>query len=322
MTGFELMHVSNMACSLVLFLLNVVLNVAAWLIVLTTVDRFVAVWLPLHAAAVCSRRRARLAVLALFIIVAVSSVHMFWTTGLYHPSGRKLPMCGPSPDAHFLRHEFEYIKLTSYSLAPFVIILILNIAIVVRLHCGKAANILLRSSSSHSSGVQQVAITSKVTYMLLAVSATWLVLSAPFALHSLLVSVLVDSRNIRSIARYRLVRTVCFQLMYANHAVNFFLYCITGRKFRRELMDMFLELCCKCQCCHRCGCDKYCVNGGHGATRDGDNMMEQGGAPDVISSTTRRGRNGHEMAVITTFRSTRGSVLAVQSTGRVADTSL
>ena len=229
MTGFELMHVSDTACSLVTFLLNVVLNVAAWLVVLTTVDRFVAVWLPLRAAAVCRRRRARLAVLGLVVVVAAASVHLFWTTGLYRVAGRPLPYCGPSPDARFMRHQFEYIKLTSYSLAPFAIILGLNVAIVLRLRCGHAICVSpCGAAGDHGGGggggIPQAAMTSRVTYMLLAVSFTWLVLTAPFTLQIFFGGALIDVGDARSIARYRLLRTVCFQLMYANHAVNFFLY--------------------------------------------------------------------------------------------------
>ena len=320
MTGFELMHVSNLACGLVTFLLNVVLIVAAWLIVLTTVDRFVAVWLPLRAVAVCRRRRARVAVLVLIIIVIITSVHLFWTSGLYHNSRTKLIFCGPPPTAYFMRREFYYIKLASYSLVPFAIILILNVAIVVRLRCGKAASMVLRSSSGHS-GALQPAMTSKVTYMLLAVSATWLVLSGPFTIY-MFVLALVDINNALSLARYRLFRTICFQLMYANHAVNFFLYCVTGRKFRRELRDMCSELCCGCRAFDdRCSGGRWAV-GGDGATSAADcgNKMIHGGTPEAMSSASRHGRIGHELAPITTCRST----VAVHSspTGQCATTSL
>jgi len=319
MTGFELMHVSDTVCSLVTFLLNVVLNVAAWLIVLTTLDRFVAVWLPLHAAFVCRRRRAGLAILALVLIVVAASIHLFWTTGLYRSESRVLPYCGPAGDAHFMRHHFEYIKLASYSLVPFAIILSLNIAIVVRLRCGKAAGILLRSNTGHSGlgALPQAAITSKVTYMLLAVSFTWLILSMPFALLALLArtDVLLDDQDEHSKARFRLFRTICFQLLYANHAVNFFLYCVTGRKFRRELGDMCVEVC--CSACRGSAADEravgrcICAGAGHAAGGTCGVKMKQDGSAEV---TTRQAQTGHELAVMTSGpRSTRGSVLAAQS---------
>ena len=318
MTGFELMHVSNVACSLVTFLLNVVLNLAAWLIVLTTVDRFVAVWLPLHAAAFCRRRRARFAILTLVAVVVLASVHLFWTTGLHHSSGRAMPYCGPAPDARFMRYQFEYIKLTSYCLAPFAIIFSLNVAIVVRLHCGKVASVMQRGSDNGGSGLQQAVVTSRVTYMLLAVSATWLILSAPFTLQTLLGNTLLDVRDDRSVARYRLLRTLCFQLMYANHAVNFFLYCVTGRKFRHELSDMFVELC--CCCCGRVADDRRCCAARHLAGATGDRRNRSANDGGTLRSTTWRQQTGHELALVTT----RPSVAAAQSntTGRCADTSL
>jgi len=319
MTSFELMHVSNTACSLVTFLLNVVLNVAAWLIVLTTVDRFVAVWLPLHAAVVCRRRRARLAVCALVVVTVAASVHLFWTTGLYESPDRALPYCGPPLDARFMRHQFEYIKLASYSLAPFAIILALNIAIVVRLRSPATAALLQRCATDHTGSLHQPAVTSRVTYMLLAVSATWLILSAPFTLQTLIGARLVDVSNERSVARYLLLRTVCFQLMYANHAVNFFLYCVTGRKFRHELRDMYVELCCWCPDSY----DRRRIGGGVGATRVCGNNVEQDLTPEALLST-RRGQTGQELMVITTCRSSHGSLLVAQSrtAAQYADTSL
>ena len=336
MTGFELMHVSSMMCSLVTFLLNVVLNLAAWLIVLTTVDRFVAVWLPLQAAAVCRRRRARVAVLALVLIAAAASGHLFWTTGLYQSGGGKWLYCGPAPDSYFMRlsHQFEYIKLASYSLVPFAIILGLNVAIVVRLRCSRpAAGILQRGISGVYGGggvgdggqQQQSAVTSRLTYMLLAVSLTWLVLSTPFALHMLVGGALLDVNDDLSRARYRLIRTVCFQLMYANHAVNFFLYCVTGRKFRHELRDVYVELCCWCRVSddRRRRYGEHCLAAGDGSSAEcGNRMIELDESPAAAESTPRRSGH-HEMAVITTCRSTHRSVLVAQSgaVGRCANTS-
>lgn len=42
----------------------------------------------------------------------------------------------------------------------------------------------------------------------------------------------------RGTARLILAQTVCELLMYANHSINFFLYCAAGEKFRRELVSL------------------------------------------------------------------------------------
>jgi len=66
--------------------------------------------------------------------------------------------------------------------------------------------------------------------MLLVVSIAWLLLTTPYAVFTLCVQKF--SRDPQTAAMQGLVRVLCFLLMYINHAVNFLLYCLTGRKFR------------------------------------------------------------------------------------------
>lgn len=39
-------------------------------------------------------------------------------------------------------------------------------------------------------------------------------------------------------SRFQLARTIAELMMYANHAINFYLYCATGQKFRHQLIWM------------------------------------------------------------------------------------
>jgi uncharacterized protein YhhL (DUF1145 family) len=68
--------------------------------------------------------------------------------------------------------------------------------------------------------------------MLLTVSFTWLALTALFTFHSLLV---INGVAPRSRDLNLLLKTTSFLLMYINHSINLFLYCLTGRRFRLEL---------------------------------------------------------------------------------------
>ena len=76
----------------------------------------------------------------------------------------------------------------------------------------------------------------KVTTMLLAVSFSWLTLTAPFVLWTFLAT---NSNNQSEREKTMLAKAVCFLLMYVNHGVNFYLYCLTGKKFRHELFALF-----------------------------------------------------------------------------------
>jgi len=86
-TGIEWLHVSDVACRSLTFTFLAALHLSAWLIVLTTADRFVAVWFPLRVAVFCSLRRARLASLVLLICTVVLDGHVFWTFELL-PEGK------------------------------------------------------------------------------------------------------------------------------------------------------------------------------------------------------------------------------------------
>lgn len=164
--------------------------------------------------------------------------------------------------------SFEYVKISTYCVIPFVVILCLNIAIIVRLRSSARGTIqmhaAINSSSSSSArgrppppppppppslapqtprlrtaGSHHPSILrhmrdpysqTRVTSMLLAVSFAWLFLTSPFTIYGIIAS--ITNRW------YLMVKAVCFILMYTNHAINFGLYCLAGKKFRRQLIEL------------------------------------------------------------------------------------
>lgn len=257
-TGFELLYASDASCKIIFFLSLVSFHLAAWIIVLITLDRFIVVWFPLKATTMCILSRARLATVSLVTIIVVYNVHVFWTFGLVpmRSGGRR---CLPV-DAYksFTLLPFHILRLITYSFLPFVIILVLNVAIIVRLrrtpmdlhgqdtqHHGHTSAATAGPAQKDGSAKSRVGGTGprphlRLTYMLLTVSIAWLLLTAPWTIESLINS--WDSKDPRTRARQVLAKTVCFMLYYANHSINFFLYCITGNKFYRELVDLYLHV--------------------------------------------------------------------------------
>jgi len=78
--------------------------------------------------------------------------------------------------------------------------------------------------------------------MLLVVSFAWLVLTTPFAVCGLIFAVGDVDRDL--VVLLMPLKAVAFLLMYTNHAINFYLYCLTGKKFRHELIDTLAA--CRC----------------------------------------------------------------------------
>lgn len=85
---------------------------------------------------------------------------------------------------------------------------------------------------------------SRVTAMLLTVSFVWLALTTPYTVSCFLYTLADLSPS--TAALLMPFKAVAFLLMYANHAVNFYLYCLNGRKFRRELVETVV---CVRDCC-------------------------------------------------------------------------
>ena len=74
-SGFELLNVNDWSCRIVIFLILLSQQLAAWIVVLVTIDRFVAVWFPLRATSWCTVTRASIATtICTFIIVIYRSL--------------------------------------------------------------------------------------------------------------------------------------------------------------------------------------------------------------------------------------------------------
>jgi len=69
-TGWELMVYNSAMCQTVMFLILFSQHMAAWTVVLVTVDRFIAVWFPLRATSLCTVTKAYLGTAITAIAVA------------------------------------------------------------------------------------------------------------------------------------------------------------------------------------------------------------------------------------------------------------
>ena len=164
----------------------VCLHLSAWLIVAVTVDRFLVVWIPLKATVYCTVYRAKCVSLVLLCFATGYNLHIFWTIHLYHVTpGGKLS-CSHNKSDTFMEEYFPYIKLSTYSILPFTVVLVLNAAITCKLwHSGRSIIQKTESPLRRCESKSKRSSQHKITIMLLVVSFIWLCLTAPFMLWSL-----------------------------------------------------------------------------------------------------------------------------------------
>jgi len=249
-TGVEWLHASDAACRSLTFVLLVALHLSAWLIVLLAVDRFVTVWFPFRAVSLCSVRAACLSVVCLVAVVVLGNLHAFWTFSVSDDEWGP-PRCVPPADNWFMNVVFNYVRFSTYSLLPFVVVASLNVLIVVRVlrlrrHLRARRVRGLRALSRDTPpavgderalqpplSVTQV----RATLMLVVVALMWLVLATPFTLVSMLA---VNGVRPSSDSAHLLVKTLAFLLMYLNHSVNVVVYCAMELRFRAALRRTLL----------------------------------------------------------------------------------
>ena len=81
-----------------------------------------------------------------------------------------------------------------------------------------------------------------VTLTVIVVSLTFLILTLPVSVFYVLAYVAKEYNEVegQEYARLHFFYTLCYLLANCNSAVNFYLYCLTGRKFREEFLEVAL----------------------------------------------------------------------------------
>lgn len=231
-TDFELLHVSWVGCKTLMFIFMVTTHLSAWLVVAMTTDRFIVVWFPLRANRFCDVTKAWVVTGVLLLVICLYKLHLFWTIDLLNVRG--MEKC--ASESIFMQHVYPLMKLASYTIIPFVIVLVMNSLTTYKLWQSRKSwqkECARRITDNPAHKLTQY----RITLMLLTVSFVWLLLTAPFTVRSLMESQQQQSRDPEQQARAFLIRTLCFLLMYLNHGINFVLYCLTGNKFRSELAE-------------------------------------------------------------------------------------
>ena len=208
-----------------------------------TFERCYSIAVPHKAASFNTVQRAKITIACTTVLMTLYNVpHLFYTTH----RGRD---CFSYQKGVGLIHVEIYHWLSFFlSFAmPFVFLLIMNSFIIHTLRVrslgleteiqshgvgtGRGSN---RKKSKTKNYERQVCIT------LLSVEFTFLCLYTPIYVYRLIALVLsYYPATAYSFAILTLYYEIAVKLMYSNYGINFFLYAISGQKFRNDLVDLF-----------------------------------------------------------------------------------
>lgn len=222
-------------CKLVVFLGYVCSDASAWTIVTVTIERFFAVCRPLNTRTIFTRAKFSnvCAFAPIFVFSAINS-HFFYTVEIRTVQNVSLCYSVDKYDT-LVNKTWPWVDAALYSFIPTTIIAVLNTKIVKEFIKAKKKRKILTRDLLHKHTVGS----RKFTVMLLLISMCFLVTTLPNNI-ALIVTALWNNHgeSDENIVIFTLIKTVTELLMYTNHAVNFFLYCASGEKFRKQLLRL------------------------------------------------------------------------------------
>ncbi|CAH1772991.1 unnamed protein product [Owenia fusiformis] len=228
---------------------------SVWLVVLVTVDRFVAVCFPLRAVSLCTIFRARVLCLSVFIMSIIYHIPMFfewkmaWARNMCSRKFEYVLRFTDTGENFYYQLIYGFIlNLMFKNVVPILIVFILNIMLIRDLYRAKRARMEIQSGANTHSRQER-----DITMTLLSVSTILVICLIPrLALKGMRLVLWIPKTNEERIAQfgsleaydnyywssnYLFIASVF--LMRANSAVNFFIYCIVRKDFRKELRDIF-----------------------------------------------------------------------------------
>jgi len=162
-----------------------------------------------------------------------------WFPGIAHGNG----CCNINTNYNKLTNINGILELIFLSLGPFFCMMVCNIIIIARL---VQAAVMRRKLSGGTSTHTEPKMTS-MTANLLSVSVAFLLLSAPNSIYQLLQlgdpnRFFTDANTNTQTRDNQFLFVSCLELLrYINHACNFLLYCVSGKRFWIEVEDILCK---------------------------------------------------------------------------------
>lgn len=223
---------------------SVAQTITVWAVVALTVDRYVAVCRP-YSTHLRTIRRAQIVMAGVFITAVVYNIPIFFEREVVTPntSGTNESFqgrCVKKTFTHSLLYSVFYKTVCHFvlrSIGPLVLLIVLNVSLVRALRSmDHRRKDLISKSTQHRENI---------TLMLVVVVTVFIVCQLPDVVLRLIATQTHPLPGSRAAFHFRCVNSVTNLMLTLNSSVNFLIYCLVGRKFRRILVQMFSGSCCR-----------------------------------------------------------------------------
>ncbi len=223
-----------------------------------TIERAFLVYLPLRAKTITQPKYSFIVIISVCLFCTSVYLHYFWTYGQDYDiiDGEEVFVgsCSISTEDASLSYYMEYIRpwqdFVIRSAIPFATLLVCNILIITRLARQHKTRQEMTQSTDNKAIKHKEAQMKSLTAMLLTVSFTHLVCIAPMQ-----IMYIIDKSdpfgweiNERWEALVALRWGFAVSIYYLNHGINFLLYIISSKEFRKDFRRLWYKIKRKFKC--------------------------------------------------------------------------
>ena len=241
-------HIMNESeCKFLAYLHLLFLQNSTFQVFAMTVDKFIAVKWPHKAAIYSTVKRVRITASGLFICGLIYNIPHLFTSRLFGDQ------CLGFMDDGIFTKVYSWLSFFVNGVVPFALLIYMNFIIVKTVKGSRkmfARNKSTATGAKYDTQHRNKDVTARergmrsaenqLTKMLLLVTTFFLILLIPTYMRFIYLS-FVKRDTPTKFASSMLFFHVSHKLYHTNNAVNFFLYCISGQKFRSDLKEI---LCC------------------------------------------------------------------------------
>ena len=218
---------SSIECRFSGFVALFALQNCTFQILAMTLDKYIAIKWPHRAATYSTPRRAKIIVIALYMFVFIYNIPHFFLSSVSF--GHCLNFGIPS----IIKSVYSWFSFVLNAVIPFTMLIHMNYVIV------KVVRKSRKSFEDQAMETRQKTMKSaenQLTIMLLLVTTLFLILLCPTYFRFIY---LVFARRDTPLdyAKSMLIFQITAKLYITNSGINFFLYCLSGKKFRDDLKE-------------------------------------------------------------------------------------
>ena len=200
-----------------------------------TFDRFYNILMPLQAASFNTVKRAKITMICIYLFAIVYNIpQAFLVDGETY-------QCVPYGKVDQILYSMVYYWFSfviNYAL-PFLLLLTMNSVIIHKIRQRQFGNNSDDGDLGQGQGQSRKSTEGQTFAILLLVTFALLILTTPAYMFFIYIQVVDFMASPEAFAGYFLFYHSSFALQVTNYGINFFLYVISGKKFRTDLMKLF-----------------------------------------------------------------------------------